>query len=406
MGTGGRTGGSSLGAISFIVLLALLSSCGEERERAVRLRVGTFWGGAAAQALREQMRLACRDLQTVNVDVQLFNLRSLHERLLSESNSDFGSALDLALIPNDWFGVLTERMLVGELPAQAVNLLREHVVTEALLTVTQGDRFFGYPISAEALALAYNPKLLPNEPRTLDDIFSAPLAPGVIPFSIDLGNLYHLAPLLASYQGSMARPDGSFAWDSAAVVKLFRSFAPLWNNPDARAIATATDPSSLHIQLFAEERLASFVVGPWLIPALATVSRSYAVAPIPRFRDSPHPARALVGYQSLVVIRQSPWADLAHKVALRLLADEAQLHLAARTARLPVVRGAITRDLTVANPTHLGFLRAVENGHTMPSTSVWEHGFRAAGVKLGVVVRARAVDPLDLLLTDLAEALP
>ncbi len=386
-----------------VAVVAIVTSCGDERERQVRLKVGTFWGGAAAEALGEEIRLACQDLEAVDAEVQLFNLSSLHERLLSESGTDSGSGLDLALIPNDWFGVLTERALIGELPAHQANVLRERLLTEALQAVSQDDRLFGYPISAEVLVLIYNPKLLPQEPKTLDDIFSVPLASGIVPFSIDLANIYYLAALLSSYQGSVSRVDGSFAWDPAAAVKVFRSLAPLWNNPDARAIATATDPASLHVQLFAEERLASFVAGPWLIPALASAGRLYAVAPIPPFRDSRHPARALVGYQSLVVIRQSPWADLAHDVALRLLNLESQLHLAARTARLPVVRGAFTSGAATANPASLGFLRAMENGQIMPSAAVWEQGLRTAGGRLRAAVRARAADPLSLLLSDLAE---
>ncbi|MEP0773090.1 MAG: extracellular solute-binding protein [Acidobacteriota bacterium] len=407
MGTGSGKGRRGWRAILGVAaVLALMTSCGDERDRVVRLKVGTFWGGVAAEALGEEIRLACQGVEAVEAEIQLFNMSSLHERLLSEGGPDPASDLDLALIPNDWFGVLTERALIGELPAQQANVLREHVVTEALLAVSQDDRLFGYPISAEVLVLVYNPRLLPREPRSLDDLFSAPLAPGVVPFSIDLANIYHLTPLLASYQESMTRPDGSFAWDPAAAARVFRSLAPLWNDPAARSIATATDPASLHVQLFAEERLASFVAGPWLIPALASVGRPYAVAPIPPFRGSLHPARALVGYQSLVVIRQSPWGDLAHNVAMRLLDAESQLHLAARTARLPVVRGAFASGAATANPASLGFLRAMENGQTMPSTAVWEQGFRTAGGRLRAAVRARAGGPLSLLITDLAEGVP
>lgn len=390
-------------AMLAVAALAIAASCGDDRERVVRLQVGTYWGGAAAEALREELLHACRGLEVAGVEMHLLGMRSLHERLLSESGPDSESDLDLALVPNDWLGLLTERMLIGELPASQAEALRASVVTQALLAVAEGDRLFAYPISAEALAIVYNPRFLPGEPRTLDDIFAADLPAGVVPFSIDIANLYHLAPLLTSYQGSLRRSDGSFAWDSTALGAVFRSLTPLLVDPASKAVCTAADPASLHVQLFAEERLASFVTGPWLLATLSKVAPPFAIAPIPPFRDSPRPARALVGYQSLVVIRRSPWNDLAHTVALRLLAPDTQLRLSARTSRLPVVRSAFTNGVSISNPAHVGFLRAVENGEPMPSSSRWEFGFQLAGDRVRAAMRARVPESLSQLLADVYE---
>lgn len=379
---------------------AVMASCGDNVEEAARLQLGTYWSGAAAEALREEILHASEGLHIAGVELHYLGLASLRERLLSGSTPGSDSDLDIAVVPNDWLGVLAERMLIGELPAAQAEALRANVVSQALLAVSDNERLFAYPISAEALALVYNPRFLPGEPPTLDDILAADLPPDVVPFGIDLANVYHLAPLLASYGGSVRNPDGSFAWASATLGAVFRSLAPLWADPGWRAISAAADPSSLHVQLFAEERLASFVAGPWLVSALARVSPSFAVAPVPHFRDSPYPARALVGYQSLVVMRHSPWSDLAHTAALRLLAPDAQLRLSARTARLPVVRSAFTSGASVPNSASLGFLRAVEKGEPMPSSSRWEQGFRTAGERMRASLRAHRPHSLAQVLAD------
>ncbi len=388
-------------AMLAVVVLAIAASCGDHGEGAPRLRLGTFWGGGAAETLREELLRACAGLDIAEVELQVVGLGALHERLLTDLPPDPTSDLDIAIVPNDWLGVLVERKLIGELPATHAEKLRASVVTQALLAVSEDERLFAYPLNAEALALVYNPRFLPSEPRTLDDIFAAHLPAGVVPFGVDLANLYHLVPLITSYQGSITNPDGSFAWSSAAVGALFRSLAPVWSDPTSRSVSTAADPASLHVQLFAEERLASFVAGPWLVSSLRQVAPSFAVAPVPPFRDSPNPPRALVGYQSLIVMRRSPWNDLAHAVALRLLAPDTQLRLSARTSRLPVVRNAFVNGVAVPNPPSLGFLRAVEGGEPMPSSSRWEQGFRFAAESLRAALRARPLESTPQLLDEL-----
>ncbi len=406
MTTAGAARPGWLLAILAAVVLAIAASCTHDHGSAVRLRMGTFWSGGAAETLREELFQACAGLDLAGVELQIVGLGALHERLLSDLPSDPTSELDIAIVPNDWLGGLIERKLVGELPAGHVERLRASVITQALLAVSEGDRLFAYPLNAEALALVYNPRLLPNEPRSLDEVFAARLPAGVVPFSVDLANLYHLMPLITSYQGSIITPDGSFAWNAAAATALFRSLTPLWSDPAARSISTAADPASLQVQLFAEERLASFVAGPWLVSTLRLVSPLFAVAPVPPFRDAPHPARALVGYQSLVVMRRSPWSDLAHTVALRLLDPDAQRRLSAGTSRLPVVRDALADGAAVSTPPSLGFLRAVERGTPMPSSSRWEHSFRSAGERLRTAMRTRPLASPAQVLGDLLGEAP
>jgi arabinogalactan oligomer/maltooligosaccharide transport system substrate-binding protein len=379
----------------------MAASCGSDDGGAVRLRIGTFWVGGAAEALQNEILQACEGLEIASVEVQSVGLGTLHERLLTDLSSDPRSDLDMAVVPNDWLGALIERQLIGELPAAHLETLSARVTTQALLAVSDRDRPCAYPLQAEALALVYNPRLLPREPRTLDDIFATRLPAGVVPFSVALANLYHLMPLITSYQGSVTTADGSFAWSAAAAGALFRSLTPLWSYPGARSIATAADPASLHVQLFAEERLASFVAGPWLVSTLEKVSPLFAVAPVPPFRDAPHPARALVGYQSLVVLRRSLWSDLCHTVALRLLDPDAQLRLSAATSRLPVLGDPVASGVALSTPLSLGFWRAVESGTPMPSSSRWEHSFRSADERLRAVLRTRPPDSPAQIVADL-----
>lgn len=403
MATGGRGPRPNSAAVLVIFAVLAAASCAHDPEETGTLRVGTYWGAEAAEALQEELQAACAGLEVSRVQMQVSSLASLYENLLSPETPGMASELDLALVPNDWLGTLAERRVIGELPAAYADTIRTNVISPALLAVSHHDRIVAYPIGVEALALVYNPRFWPSEPRYLDDMLTAHLPEGVVPFSLDLTNVYQLAALLSSFQSSVERPDGSFTWDAEAVRALFRSLAPLWADPQFREITTAADVTSLQVQLFAEGRLASFLAGPWLVSTLRSVAPTFAVAPVPAFRHAPFPPRPLVGYQSLVVIRRSPAADLAHAVANRLLAPPAQVRLALRTARQPVLRTPLLADAPVLPHPILSFARAVERGEAMPSSSRWEAGFRAAGERIWATFRSRPSPSLEVLVSNLFE---
>ena len=110
--------------------------------------------------------------------------------------------------------------------------------------------------------------------------------------------------------------------------------------------------------------------------------RPFAVMPIPAFAGSPQPARALVGYQCVAVLRETAWIDTAFEIGARLTDDGTNELLNRSTRRLPVLLSSYqTRQAMTAAGT-VGFLRAIEAGQAFPPSVNWSEGFQRVGDRL------------------------
>ncbi len=365
---------------SLLAVAAL--SCHESTDRPAELLVGTTWVGRGAETLNQELIRIAHDLGPVTIDLRLFSSTGLADYLLRSQPAREEGSLDLVVVPSDWLGQLFERELICELPTSRVDTMQQSLVRQALLAVSDRDQVLAYPISAEVFALVYDPDRFPSPPRTIDELLTAPLPPGVLPFAINVLNPSQLTPLVSSFQGSLLDRDGELVWREDALLTVMGRFRDLWRVPGAWSTCRGDDSESLQLQLFNEGKLASFVAGPWLLEALEATGRPFAVIPIPPFAASPHPARALVGYQCVAVLRGSRWVDLALAAGARLLDPATNERLNRSTRRLPVLLSSYQtkRAMTVAGT--VGFLRALEGGQAFPPTANWSEGFQRVGDRL------------------------
>ncbi|MGE5235558.1 MAG: extracellular solute-binding protein [Acidobacteriota bacterium] len=377
-----------------------LSACQPRTDRRVVITVGSSWGGQAAVALHRELLRIADGLGAATIQVRSFSLAGLAEYLDRSQVSRGEARLDLVIVPNDWLGQLAERGVIGELPQPRVEVLQDTLVRQALLAVSDRDKVLAYPASADVLALVYDPERFPSPPRTLDDIMHARLPSGTLPFALDLSSPYQLAPFVTSYQGSLLDRSGNLIWQDDVLVKVLRRFAPLWQEDSAWRTFAGGDLDSLQLQLFAEGRLASFPTGPWMLQALEECGRPFAVTPVPAFADAPHPARALVGYQCVAVLKDSPWVDLALEIGARLVQPESNERLNRASRRLPVLLSAYKTEAAMASPGTVGFLRAVEQGQFFPAAAQWGEGFQQAGRRL-LTLSHRTLPPSPAQVEDL-----
>lgn len=367
---------------SLLPALLLAVSCHEAPRQYARLTVGTFWGGPAAEALQRELIGIADDMGAVHIDLRTFTLASLEDYVFRSQPLVGARRLDLMIVPNDWLGRLWQRRLVLEVPPQRVERLQQRLVRQALLAVSDSDHVLAYPICGEALALVYDPERFPAPPATMDQVLSTPMPPGVQPFAIDLSSPYYLAPLVSSYQGFLLDLSGSFTWRHEVVERVVEKLRPAWGSPLGWRICRGRDLESLQLQLFEDGRLASFLAGPWLLSALEAGEHPFAVVPIPPFADSPHSARALVGYQCAAVAHGSPWADVALDIAERLCSSPVNERLNLATRRLPVLLSSYRTEQALTSRGTIGFLRALEDGQFSPAESRWSQGSERVATQL------------------------
>ncbi len=348
-----------------------LVACRGTGEPTASLQVGTFWSGQAAQALQRELIRISRGLGPVSIEVRTFSEAALSDYLSRPQPFAEREPLDLAIVPHDWLGQLAQREIIAELPSERTQLLRQRLVAQALHAVSDGDRVFGYPLSAEVLALVYDPTIFPHPPRTMDEILSMRFPAGVLPFALDVSDPGALAPLVGSLQGKLIDSDGNLVWLDNSVAAVLGRLRPIWLGGAGWRAFRGGDLESLQVQLYAEGKLATFVAGPWLLQALEKSGRPFAVMPIPGFAGAPGPARALVGYQCVVISRESRWGDLALEVGSQLLLQETNETINRATRRLPVLLRSYESRQGLITAGSFGFLRALEEGQFVPGTPHW-----------------------------------
>lgn len=376
---------------------AFCLGCQPGTDRGARITVATSWGGAASEALHREILHVARELGDVSVEVRTFSFAGLADSLGRGQRDPQELQLDLIVVPNDWLGPLAERQVIGELPTARIEEARERLVRQALLAVTDGDRVLGYPLSAEVLALVYDPARFAGPPASVEDLLAAELPAGTLPFAFKIGSAYHLAPFVTSLQGPLVDIAGGFAWKGDSAAEALERLRPAWQATGAWPTFAGRDEESMQLQLFAEGRLASFLAGPWLLEALEKSGRTFAVAPVPRFAGAPYPAQALVGYQCVAVAADSAWVDLALEIGARLLDLETNQRLNQGSRRLPVLLEAYQSASAIQSPGTVGFLRALEVGQFFPASTSWNMEFQKVSATLEQLGRKHEPPtPIDL----------
>lgn len=368
--------------LALCALLLATTACARSGRNTARLTVGTYWGGNAAEALHRELLVVAREMGTVTVEVRSFTFNGFSDYLFESQPRTSDEALDLYVVPNDWLGRLWQRRIIAEVPPGQVDRVRDQLVRQALLTVTADDHILGFPVAAEVLALVYDPARFPSPPASLDEILAADLPPDVKPLALDIGSPYYLAPLVSSMQGLLVDASGGLSWRTDHVIDVVERLRPAWNHPGAWHLWRGRDLESLQFQLFTEGRLAAFVTGPWLLPALERSGRPFAVVPIPPMANSPYPSRAFLSYQCVAVSRSSPWVDLAFDFAGTLCERDVNERLNRDTRRLPVLLASYQSQRAMATAGTVGFLRALESGQLFPSEARWGDAFQRAAERL------------------------
>ena len=142
--------------------------------------------------------------------------------------------------------------------------------------VTHEGARYAVPLASKCVALYYNTRLLPQPPRTLEELASKKdtLGPGVWPLAYESHTAYYHAPLLHAYGGKLF--DEGFAMTGEAAEKSLEK---------ARELVTmrvVPDEASgdLVKTLFTSQRAAAVLSGPWLAGDLSD-ELPYEVVPLP-----------------------------------------------------------------------------------------------------------------------------
>jgi arabinogalactan oligomer/maltooligosaccharide transport system substrate-binding protein len=300
-----------------------------------------------------------------------------------------GNGPDLFIYPQDRIGDWADAGVIEPIEFWVDDARADRFTPASLDAMAYKGSLWGLPMAVKALALYYNPDIVPVPPRTTDDVLALAekLHPrGVFALAYPNVDLYEHAPWLHGFGGSVFDTHGAFAIatpEAAKAMSFARSLVTSGATPeDAQA--------SLIASLFNEGRAATVISGPWFIGDIANVS--WKVTTLPIVSATGEPARPFASAEGLMMSARAHDKDAAFAV-MDYLSNDASAITRAKHARQVVPNVHAWDDAALASDAVLAAFRAqLDHVVAMPNDprmrSVWTP-YRTA---LGEVLSGR-VEP-------------
>ncbi|MFC4452727.1 maltose ABC transporter substrate-binding protein [Deinococcus sonorensis] len=250
----------------------------------------------------------------------------------------------------------------------------------SLSAMTYNGKLFGLPMFAEAVAVVYNKKLLPNGvPGTWDAFIKAAQSNtgnGKFGFLVDLSNAYVNYGIYSAYGSYVFKNNGGtlnpkdVGLANAGADKAASLLNDLRYKYNLVPEGVTGDVAK---SAFTDGRLAMLVTGPWDMGDIKKAGIDYGIANLPTPPGATGKWSPFVGVQGVILNSYSKNKVAAAQFAKALVSGSAQLAFNKAGGRIPVSLSA--RVQLKSDPVVAGFGKAISAGTPMPNipqmSAVW-----------------------------------
>jgi arabinogalactan oligomer/maltooligosaccharide transport system permease protein len=186
-----------------------------------------------------------------------------------------GNGPDVFVSPHERLGSYVAGALVGD-PAMSDEDVARYDASATSAITFQGKRW-GVPLATKCIALYINPKLVPRDPATLDELLAVgdSLGPGVQPLAYEIQSAYFHAAILHAFGGRLFDGNG-FAMVGPEAERAAAYAKTLVTHGVLSAETSGDDVK----RLFVAGKAAAVFGGPWFAGDLAD-QVAYRVTPLP-----------------------------------------------------------------------------------------------------------------------------
>ncbi len=302
-----------------------------------------------------------------------------------------GEGPDVVVTGSDGLADLLANGAVAPLALQRNDAARYS--PRALETVTADDVLYGLPYAVDAVALLRDAAVVPDEPRTLEDLVAAARAAGAprplcLPVG-ETGSPEHLYPLYRSAGGYLfgRTPGGALDLRDVGVGEEGSLVAADRFAGMAADGLLATDVTRRRAAaLFADRQCPFLVAGAEALPAATEAGIRIEVSPLPGFAGL-EPAVPLTSSRALFVTSKARSSELAGRFVLDVVnRPDTMLALYGEGGGTPAMT-EVVRLVSGDAPAHTGFAAAAEDGEVLPAVpavaEVWDPLGRAEAAVVG-----------------------
>jgi arabinogalactan oligomer/maltooligosaccharide transport system permease protein len=258
----------------------------------------------------------------------------------------------------------------------SAHMERSAYFANAVEALEVDGQVYGYPMSLKCLALFVNTKLVPNPPKTTDELMK--LLPtltdadaGRYGFAYESGDFYFHAPFLFGFGGELFHANGRARFDSPGMAK---SLAFVKGLQDARLIPQEAS-GALVKSLFNDGRAAMIISGPWFAGEVSP-SIQYSLVGLPVVSETGIPLKPFLGVEAAFVSSQSKRMEQAQALARFVSTGPASLVRVTMGRQVPADLAAYDSAEVQGDALIAAFREAAKNATPMPNTlemaRVWE----------------------------------
>jgi maltose/maltodextrin transport system substrate-binding protein len=226
-----------------------------------------------------------------------------------------GKGPDIFCWPHDRVGEWAKSGLI--VPVRPGPAIRDAIEDSAWRAFTYRGRLWGYPIAIEAVGLIVNRALVPEPPRTWDEVFALDRrlrAQGRKAILWDYNKSFFSWPLLAGPGGTVFERDAKGDFDPMRVgvnnAGALQGATLLRRLVDEGVMPRGARYSDMEAQ-FAAGKVAMMISGPWAWDNVRKSKIDFTVAPIPALGDQA--AKPFVGVLGCMIAAPSRFKDIARE---------------------------------------------------------------------------------------------
>ncbi len=352
-----------------ILSLALLGQAS-----AANITVWTHFGGAELTWLKDQA--AAFDKKGNKTTIVSVPFDQIPDKLIQSAPKGQGPDV-IVTLPQDRLGQLASAGVIE--PMDKYITSKTDLDKTALSAMTYQGKLFAIPMFAEAVALVYNKKLVPNAPTTWADflkVAQANTGNGKFGYLADLSNAYMNYGIVSAYGGYVFKnTNGTLNTKDIGLANAGADKASAFLNDLRYKYNLVPEGVSGDVAkgAFTDGRLAMFLTGPWDMGDIKKAGIDYGIAPFPTPPGASGKWSPFVGVQGTMINAYSKNKVAAAGFAKQISSSDAQTAFNKAGGRIPVSLSARTK--LKSDPVVAGFGKSISAGTPMPNVpamgAVW-----------------------------------
>jgi maltose-binding protein MalE len=254
-------------------------------------------------------------------------------------------------VAHDWVGVFAEQRIALEVPETEIVDKADFIPASLDLSSYKG-KLYGLPLFAESVALIYNKDMVPEPPKTWDELVTTAVAltrDDVYGFGFPILEDYYIAGFLFGFGSYIFKyENGTYETDDIGLnngggveaAKFLRDMYNQRNPPLPEVAIDRTNGIAVQQRMMEQGLLAMTIDGPWREAPLTKAKNNYGVAKLPALPNG-NPMRPFLGVQVMVASAHSKNQEAALDFLSFITATSNVEELFAAFIKLPVRASAL-----------------------------------------------------------------